>query len=814
MAWGLLGFLISFFLACFSISLFVLLVYMGSFGAIPSYPDLENIQNNTASEVYSEDGVLLGKYYIQNRVNADYDELSPFLLNALVATEDARFFEHRGVDFRAMMRVLFKSILLQDDSAGGGSTLSQQLAKNLYGRREKGFLALPITKVKEIFTARRLEKIYTKEELLKIYLNTVPFGDNVFGVKVAAQRFFNTSPADITVENAATLIGMLKANTRYNPIRNPELAIGRRNTVLEQMAKYEYLTPSELDSLIKLPIEVKYSKEGHNQGLATYFREHIRSEIDDILKETKKSNGKPYNLYTDGLKVYTTINADYQTMAETAVQEQMIKRQKDFDKDKSFAKAHDLILQIKKNSKRYKKLKATGLSNKQIDAIFNKPVKMTVFSWNEIGEEVKEMSPMDSIKYYLSILNAGFMVMQPQTGKVQAWVGGINQKYFQYDHVKAKRQVGSTFKPLVYAEALRQDFQPCDYLYNRLVTYTEYQDWQPQNADGKYGGLYSMKGGLSNSVNAVTVDLIMKAGIPEVIAFAKQLGIESEIPEVPSIALGTPNLSLLEMVRAYGTFANQGKTPTIYYLTKIENSKGEVIYEAEQPKIEEFIQTINEEDNGILTNMLQAVVDSGTARRLRFEFGLENEIAGKTGTTQDQSDGWFMGYTPNMVAGAWVGAEYPVIHWKSLSYGQGARTALPLWGAFTQKLYAHPKYKHYQNALFTPLTSEQKMALDCPVFLESEDLLVDDQVKDGSNVGDIVPIRKGGLKKNRTDDVVSPDKVKRTSTTKRSNQESEASRRIRERNEKIRQSREKAQRKKQRREKTKGFFDRLLKKQQ
>jgi len=699
------------------------LTYRGAFGELPTYGELKNIQNNTASEVYSEDGVILGKYYIENRVNADFDELSPFLLNALVATEDARFFKHSGVDFRALIRVAFKTILLQQDNAGGGSTISQQLAKNLFGRRTKGFFAMPATKVKEMFTARRLEKTYTKEELLKLYLNTVPFGDNVYGVKVASQRFFNTSPADLSVEDAATLIGMLKANSYYNPVRNPERAVKRRNTVLAQMVKYKYLPAKDLDSLQQRPIEVKLKTEGHNKGTATYFREHLRGELKDILKDIEGPSGKPYNVYTDGLKIYTTIQSDFQRMAEEAVREHLQKLQKDFDKDKSLAGATDLIQKIKKKSKRYERLKAAGLTEKAINKNFAKPVKMTVFSWSEAGEEVVEMSPLDSIKYYISILNAGFMVMQPQTGKVQAWVGGIDQKYFQYDHVKAKRQVGSTFKPFVYAEGLRQGYLPCDYLYNRLVTYSDYQDWTPRNSDGKYGGLYSMKGALSNSVNAATVDMIMRTSVDSVRLLAQQLGVNSDIPEVPSIALGAADLPLIEMVNAYATFANKGVKPTRYYLTKIEDSRGEVIYEAEVPDREEFPQVLEEEDNALLTNMLQAVVDSGTARRIRYIYKLENDIAGKTGTTQDQSDGWFMGYTPVFAAGSWVGAEYPVVHWKSLGKGQGANTALPIWGIFAKKLYSNPTYKKLQRATFYPLDIDTELAIDCPSYLESEDML-------------------------------------------------------------------------------------------
>ena len=807
LSWTVLGLSTSVILLFFALALFILLTYRGTFGELPTYGELKNIQNNTASELYSEDGVLLGKYYIENRVNADFDELSPFLLNALVATEDARFFKHSGVDFRALMRVAFKTILLQQDHAGGGSTISQQLAKNLFGRSGRGMLDMASAKVKEMFIARRLEKTYSKEELLKLYLNTVPFGDNVFGVKVASQRFFNISPADLSIEDAATLIGMLKANSRFNPVRNPERAVGRRNTVLAQMVKYDYLPAEDLDSLQNLPIEVKLKTEGHNKGTATYFREHLRGELKEILKEIEGPNGEPYNVYKDGLKIYTTIQSDFQRMAEEAVKEHLQKLQKDFDKDKSLAGATDLINNIKKKSKRYELLKDAGNSEKEITTNFNTPVKMTIFSWNENGEEVREMSPMDSIKYYLSVLNAGFMVMQPQTGKVQAWVGGINQKYFQYDHIKAKRQVGSTFKPFVYGEGLRQGYSPCDYLYNRLVTYTDYQDWTPRNSDGEYGGLYSMKGALSNSVNAATVEMIMRTSVDSVRLFAQQLGIKTDIPSVPSIALGTADLSLQEMVNAYATFANKGVRPTGYYLTKIENSRGEVIYEAEIPEPEEFPRVLEEEDNAMLTNMLQAVVDSGTARRIRYIYKMDNDIAGKTGTTQDQSDGWFMGYTPTFVAGSWVGAEYPVVHWKSLGKGQGANTALPIWGIFAKKLYAHPKYEKLQRATFYPMSMEQEMEADCPTYLESEDMLPVAE-EEAETLEDLI-INDVLKKIFKRDKVSVPTREQQQRQPNKSNREarpkkeSEKSREIRERNAEL-------ERKRKRKEKRKKAFKKIF----
>ncbi|MEO1625646.1 MAG: transglycosylase domain-containing protein, partial [Bacteroidota bacterium] len=486
----------------FIISL-LLLVRLGAFGRMPSKADLRDIRNHTASEVYSADGVLLGKYYIENRTNIAYDDLSPDLVNALIATEDARFLKHSGIDLRAWVRVFIRTVLLQDESGGGGSTISQQLAKNLFKRQRYRLLSIPINKIQEMYIARRLEKVYTKDELINLYLNTVPFGSNIYGVEVAAKQFFQTNAKDIKTEEAAVLIGMLKANTYYNPARNPERSKGRRNVVLRQMNKYNYLSKATSDSLQQLPLEVNYTRESNNEGLATYFREHLRQELVEQLKEYSKPDGSPYNLYTDGLKIHTTLHARLQGYAEEAVQGHMAKLQTEFDKHwkgrKPWGNESALMREVKK-SKRYKSLQEKGLSQEEIMEEFEKKQRITIFSWK--GDQTKEMSPLDSVKYYYSLLNAGFLVMDPANGHIKAWVGGTDHEYFKYDHVKSRRQVGSTFKPIVYASALQNGFKPCDYYYNRLVTYTDYDDWQPQNADGKYGGLYSMQGALSKSVNS------------------------------------------------------------------------------------------------------------------------------------------------------------------------------------------------------------------------------------------------------------------------------------------------------------------------
>ena len=556
----------------------IVLVRSGALGALPTIQQLKDIRNYTASEVYSEDGVLLGKYFIENRTNVGIDEISPNLANALVATEDARFFEHRGIDARAWFRVLFKTILMRNESGGGGSTLSQQLAKNLYPRQRYKLLSIPLNKIREMIIARRLEKLYSKDELLNLYLNTVPFSRNIYGAEVAARQFFNTNAKDIKIEEAAVLVGMLKGNTLYDPVIHPERSKQRRNIVLGQMEKYQYLSQTEADSLKALDLVLEYRKESNNDGLGTYFREHIRPELMKRLKDLKKPDGSDYNLYTDGLKIYTTINSKMQEYAEVAVQESMEKLQKDFDrhwKDREMYGQKNIVKDLVRKSDRYKKLKGAGRTEEEILRHFEKKVKMTVFTWE--GAQQKEMSPLDSINYYFSLLNAGFLVMEPESGKIKAWVGGIDHAYFKYDHVKAKRQVGSTFKPIVYAQALERGMHPCEYIDNHLVTYTEYDDWKPENSDGKYGGVYSMEGALTKSVNTVAVDLIVRSGVDSVKMLAEKMGITSEVPEVPSIALGAVDASLYDMLKVYGTFANRGRRPEPIYISKIESAEGKAL---------------------------------------------------------------------------------------------------------------------------------------------------------------------------------------------------------------------------------------------
>ena len=778
------------------------LVFIGAFGKLPNTDALKNIHNHTASEIYSVDGKILGKYYIENRINVTYEEISPDIINALIATEDARFFEHSGIDLRSWVRVLVKTILMRKQSAGGGSTLSQQLAKNLFPREKYMMLTVPIIKIKEMIIAKRLERIYTKDELINLYLNTVPFGGNMYGVQVAAGQLFNTTAKDIDIQNSAVLVGMLKANTSYNPVKNPERSLGRRNTVLSQMQKYGYISKEVFDSLKTLPLEVDFRRESSNEGLATYLREQLRLELDELIKDYTKPDGTPYNIYTDGLKIYTTLNSKMQDYAEQAVGEHIKGLQQKFDKHWEGRKpwGDDKIIDHEmKESVRYKSLKSKGFTEQEIDTIFNTPINMTVFTWK--GDEVKKMSPLDSIKYYYCLLNAGFLVMEPKTGAIRAWVGGIDHQYFKYDHIRSTRQVGSVFKPIVYANALRSGIEPCEYISNEQVIYAQYEDWSPRNADGIYGGVYSMQGGLTGSVNTISVSLIMQMGIDSVIQLAQEMGFSNEIPKGPAIALGAVDGSLYDMVQIYGTFANRGVKPEPYYLTRIETSNGDTLVEFEHPKPSERVLPIDESD--MMIKMMQSVVDSGTAKRLRYIYGLQNDIAGKTGTTQSHADGWFLGFTPDLVAGAWVGAEAPRIRFRSLSLGQGANTALPIWGLFMQKVFKDPEFKNLKYASFDKPSEEVFERLNCLPYLE-EMPEIDSLNQDGFNA-QIEKLFESIFKKDKDKNVnVKPSDAERRRT--------EAERQAEKRSAEIREHNEKLEKKRERQKKRQNFWDKLRKK--
>jgi penicillin-binding protein 1A len=696
--------------------LLFLVVYVGFTGPVPSSAELQNIKNPVSTEVYASDGRLLGRYYIENRTNVSFDKISPNVINALIATEDSRFYKHRGIDEIALLRVFMKSLLLQDRSSGGGSTLSQQIAKNLYPRKSFGPLTMPINKLRESIIAYRLEKLYTKEEILTLYLNTVPFAENTFGIGVASERFYNKPPSKLKVPEAATLIGMLKANNSYNPRKNPERSLERRNVVIDQMVKYDYITEAEAKIYKAEPLDLTYNLITYAEGPAPYLIEKLRPFLQDWCDNHQKEDNKPYNLFTDGLKVRTTIDFDMQIAAENAVADQMKNLQATFEgiwgKKDPWGNDQSVIYRAMKRSDRYRSMKKAGIPEDQIKEAFNTPTATTLFTWD--GKKQADMSPMDSIKYYLRILNTGFMAIDPYTGELKAYIGGNDFRYFKYDHTTAKRQVGSTFKPIVYLGALEAGVSPDTYFPNERKVYAEYNDWSPENSHDDYTGYYSMEGALSKSINTIAVEVLMKAGISNVIDLAKKMGIESDLPPYPSLALGTASVSLQEMVCAYSSFVNGGRRISPYYLKSVESNTGQPLEKF--PNVQPQDTVASSENCHIITQMLKSVVNDGTGSAIRSTWGIDSEFAGKTGTTQDQADGWFIGMTPTLVAGAWVGGEDPSIHFRSLGEGAGGRTALPIVGEFYSQIIRKGKYQSMRNSSFQSPSEESLALLNVPPY--------------------------------------------------------------------------------------------------
>lgn len=693
--------------------MFVGLVYLGLFGKVPTYPELSAIRNQTASIVYSVDDKMIGKYYLQNRLSIDNEDISQHVKNALIATEDSRFFEHKGLDYISMARVLVKSLLLGDLSQGGGSTISQQLAKNLYPRTNLGWFTLPVGKVKEIFVAARLENIYDKEEILALYLNTVPFGEDIYGIEVAANRFFNKSSSQLSLPEAATLVGMLAANTAYNPRLHPERSQKRRNVVLQRMAENGFITPQQAETESALPIKTSYYRLDRTSGPAPYFLEKVRQETQDILK---KNYGDTYDVYTQGLKIYTTLDATLQQYANEAIHQHMAYLQKTFDahwgKQDPWHFSPAFFTEMLRKTDRYQQLVKKGLTEAEIFKELEKPVRVSTFSYD--GEKIISISPIDSLKQSLRTLQTGFLAMNPRNGHVLAWQGGINYKFYQFDHVTATRQVGSTFKPIVYATALNRGFMPCEMIANEQRTYAD--DWTPANADGEYGGYYSLKGGLVHSVNTIAAEVIERVGVNQVITLARQLGIEARIPQAPSIALGTAEISLLEMVSAYTAFPNYGHAIKPVLILRVEDGDGKILYQSEDHN--HLVEAYNEETAREIIQMLRDVVDRGTARSIYTTYRLKGDYAGKTGTTQNNSDGWFIGFTPNIVAGVWVGADNPIVRFRTTNLGQGAHTALPIFARFMQKIESSPLANQWTKEQFYPLPMHLAEQMDCADFLE------------------------------------------------------------------------------------------------
>jgi penicillin-binding protein 1A len=693
------------------IFLFFLFASWGLFGSMPSFEDLENPESNLATEIISSDGVTLGKFYNENRTAIKYKDLPKSLVDALISTEDERFYQHSGIDAKRTFGAALKL-----GSNGGASTITQQLAKLLFHGEGSKFLPFRIVqKAKEWIIAIRLERQYTKNEIIAMYFNRVDFVNTAVGIRSAANVYFAKEPKQLSVDESALLVGMLTNPSLYNPVRRPERAIKRRNIVFGQMVKNNKLEPAAKTLLEKKPIALDFHPESHLDGTATYFREYLRDYMKNWIKEHKRPDGEDYDIYSAGLKIYTTIDSKMQEHAEEAVKAHMKNLQEEFFIDQknnknapfvniSEAETQRILNQAMKNSERWRILKAQDMSDEEITKTFSVPTKMTVFSWD--GDKEMTMTPLDSIRYYKHFLQAGLMSMEPQTGQVKAWVGGIDYKYFQYDHVgQGARQVGSTFKPFVYATAIEQlGMSPCDTIIDgpfmiRKGRHNVTANWEPRNSDNRYRGMVTLKTALANSINTISAKLIDKTGPEAVVSLTQKLGVKSDIPVQPAIALGAVDITVQDMVAAYSTFANKGVYIKPQFISRIEDKNGAVIYEP----IPETRDVLNKDVAFAVIKLLEGVTESGSGSRLRSQGGgsgdkrwtgypymFTNPIAGKTGTTQNQSDGWFIGMVPNLVTGVWVGCEDRSARFRSITYGQGATAALPIWGYFMEKCYEDP----------------------------------------------------------------------------------------------------------------------------
>jgi penicillin-binding protein 1A len=726
---------------------FIVLVFLlasrGFLGVLPTFEELENPENNLATEVISSDGKTLGKYAAENRTPIKYKDLPNNIVEALIATEDERFYEHSGIDFRGTARAVLKP------GSGGASTITQQLARMLFtGRKSRNKIKRVLQKVKEWVVATKLERQYTKKEIIAMYLNKYDFLNQAVGIRSAARIYFGKEPKELLVEESAMLVGMLKNSSLYNPLRRAEKVKQRRNVVLKQMNRNEFISLKEKDSLQQLALGLDIHKEGHSDGTATYFRSHLQKIMRKWVQENPKPNGEQYNIFRDGLKLYVTVDSRMQQYAEEAIQEHMSNLQSYFfkeQKNNETAPFYDLekteidkiIERAKKNSDRYKRLKTTGKSKKEINKIFNKKIKMRVFSWK--GDRDTIMSPIDSIKYYKHFLRSGLLSIEPQTGHIKAWVGGIDNKYFKYDAVaQQKRQVGSTFKPFVYATAINQlKLSPCEEFPNTPYTipkgkYGIPEEWSPRNSGEKYGGMMTLKQGLAGSVNTMSARLIDMVSPKNVARLAMSAGLKSKIRANPSIALGAVDLSLIEMVGAYATFANKGLRVSPMILTRIEDKNGTVLQEF-TPETKEVL---SEESAYVVLDLLKGVTQSGSGVRLRlpwekpkyvtgYPYEFTNPIAGKTGTTQNQSDGWFIGIVPNLATGVWTGGEDRSTHFEEIAKGQGATMSLPSWALFMKKCYADPTLNISLEDFEQP--ENLTINIDCGKKIKTEE---DEEIKD------------------------------------------------------------------------------------
>lgn len=727
---------------------FYFIFAIGLFGEIPTVEELRELQTLNTSEVYTADSVLIGKFYKENRKDIPFDSIPLHVVDALISTEDHQYWDHSGVDFWALGRVFYRSLLRGDESGGGGSTISQQLAKNLFPRQKHFVLSTAINKVREMLIARRLEQAYDKKDLMAFYFNTVPFGSNVFGIEMAAKRFFNKSAKQLKLEEGAVIVGMLQANTRFNPRKNPSGSMKRRNIVLNEMVQFGKLNKAVYDKIKTDSIKLDYQPVLTRDAMASYFKDYLRTILPKMLEPYRKDDGTAYDIYKDGLKIYGSIDSKMQILAEESVTERMNDLQRQFDNDWNGDKwwGDDRWLDdAMRNSDRWKRLAAEGKKEATIIQHFKTAkINMTIFMWEngKPAEDERTMTPLDSIKYYFRQLNTGFMVTDPRTGLIKAWVGGTDFNFFQYDHCRARRQVGSTFKPIVYTKAVQSGIRPCEYVSNKLTAYGEDgmtkdgwdveekekdKYWLPHNSDGSYSGSYSLEGALTNSVNVVTANLIYRVGIDPVRELAKNMGVTNELQRDLSIALGTSDISLFDMMKVYGTFAARGRRPEPVSVLKVVTRDGKVVVDfSKTNNPASWQQVISTDHADIMTKMMRSVVSDGTASRLTYKYGINNEIAGKTGTTQSQADGWFMCFTPNLVCGAWVGGMTPAVRFRDMSSGQGAASALPICGLFLQKLYKTPQYAALKNEKFVEPAKWIKDSMECEPHIYGPGELEDD----------------------------------------------------------------------------------------
>jgi penicillin-binding protein 1A len=726
------------FLAIFS---FVNLASFEFFGPLPTFDQLENPSSNLATEIISVDSVVIGKYFFENRTSSTKQDIPDNFIDALIATEDIRFRSHSGIDVKSLARAII-GVFFGDGQTGGASTITQQLSKMLFTKTPASGVERIKQKLKEWVISAKLERRYTKDEILLMYLNRFDWVNNAVGIKSAARVYFNKKTQNLNVQESAMLVGMLKNPSLFNPNRRLELTTKRRDVVLSQMKKYSFITDTLYDSLVKTPIVLDFKKASHNEGLAPYFREYLREKMKKWCSTKIKTDGSRYNLYTDGLKIYTTIDSRLQKFAEEAVETHISSLQNDFynhwkgytnapfPKDFEQEQIDAIVDQSMKRSVRYKRLKSQGKSLKEIRKSFDKKTEMKLFSWQ--GKIDTILSPRDSLIYSKFFLHSGLMSMEPSTGFVKAYVGGINYENFQYDHVTSgKRQVGSTFKPFLYSLAIQEGFSPCYQVPNVPVVFDKYKwrlekDWSPRNSGGEdlEGLTLTLKYGLANSINTVTAYIMKQFGPHAVVDLARKIGIKSKILAVPSLCLGTFDLSVYEMVGAYSTFSNKGVWVEPIFVTKIEDKNGVLL----EKFIPESNEAMSEKTADVMVRLLQGVVDgvysptankkSGTGVRLRFKYGFKNEIGGKTGTTQNHSDGWFMGITPNLVTGVWTGCEDRSVHFRDITTGQGANMALPIFAEYMQRVYADTVNTGIHPIPFN-ISRSIDVKLDCDDSLDS-----------------------------------------------------------------------------------------------